>query len=220
MESVLGCPIKTTATEQKNAFHSIIKNAINDSEKSSKIFTEIQESLSQIAEDNAAYADSSEEPVVLTNESVQDILKESGLSEDITTKIETAYAESFGDTPPVVDYLIDKKVLAENEKRKVEKALIEQVQILKEKLEETTKVANTSSYHDDMDNQTEEGLNSENNMSTNYDVVLQVKPEKMNQIKSQIIDGKKCIIIPLDENEHANVNGVKDFMFSTQEEVR
>ncbi|MGN0143875.1 MAG: DUF4317 family protein, partial [Clostridium sp.] len=41
-----------------------------------------------------------------------------------------------------------------------------------------------------------------------YDIVLQVKPEKVNQIKSQIIDGKKYLVIPVDDDEQANVNGV------------
>ena len=41
-----------------------------------------------------------------------------------------------------------------------------------------------------------------------YDVILRVKPEKVPQIKSQMIDGQKCLVIPMDENEHAAVNGV------------
>ena len=40
------------------------------------------------------------------------------------------------------------------------------------------------------------------------DIVLKVKPQKVPKIKSQIIDGQKCIIIPIDDNEQANVNGV------------
>lgn len=218
MELTLGCPTKTTATEQKNTFHTIIKNAINDSEKSNKIFNDIQVSLSQIVEEQASFSNSSEEPVVLTYESVQEILMESGLPEDITAKIEISYAENFSDAPPVINHLIDKKVLAEYEKRKVEKALVEQIQDLQEKLEETTKATSSSPSPDNMRNQTEESLDSEseNNTNVNYDVVLQVKPEKVNQIKSQIINGKKCIIIPMDENEHANVNGVTDFMFLAQ----
>lgn len=214
MELVLGCPAKTTATEQKNTFQKIFNNAIDDSDKSSKIFSEIQDSLSQLVEEQDSVSNSSEEPVVLTNETVQELLMESGLPEDITVKIESSYAENFGDEPPVIDYLIDKKLLAENEKRKVKKALIEQVQTLQEKLNEATKDVSSSHFNDDIDNPTEEGLDSdsEDNINANYDVVLQVKPEKMNQIKSQIIDGKKCIIIPMDEDEHANVNGVTDLM--------
>lgn len=41
-----------------------------------------------------------------------------------------------------------------------------------------------------------------------YDVVLHVKPEKASQIKSQIIDGKKCLVIPMDADENVNVNGI------------
>ena len=41
-----------------------------------------------------------------------------------------------------------------------------------------------------------------------YDVILRVKPEKASQITSQVIGGRKCLVIPLDENEHAAINGV------------
>ena len=41
-----------------------------------------------------------------------------------------------------------------------------------------------------------------------YDVVLRVKPEKASQIHSKEIDGKKCIVIPMEENENATINGV------------
>ena len=45
-----------------------------------------------------------------------------------------------------------------------------------------------------------------------FDVILQVKPQKMDQITYQFIDGKKCIIIPMEEDEHANVNGHTDLV--------
>lgn len=45
-----------------------------------------------------------------------------------------------------------------------------------------------------------------------YDVILKVKPEKIEQITSQIIDGKKCIVIPLEEDELANVNGISNLI--------
>ena len=41
-----------------------------------------------------------------------------------------------------------------------------------------------------------------------YDVVLRAKPEKASQIKAQMVEGKRCLIIPLDEDEFINVNGV------------
>ena len=51
-------------------------------------------------------------------------------------------------------------------------------------------------------------MESENTSDTSYDIILQVKPEKLEQIKSQIIDGKKYLVIPVDEDEQANVNGI------------
>ncbi|MFR2300961.1 MAG: DUF4317 family protein, partial [Clostridium paraputrificum] len=57
----------------------------------------------------------------------------------------------------------------------------------------------------------EENVNLEES-NPEYDVILQVKPEKVPQIKSEIIDGQKCIIIPINENEQAKVNGVDDLI--------
>ena len=42
----------------------------------------------------------------------------------------------------------------------------------------------------------------------NYDVVLHVKPEKANKIHSSVINGQKCLVIPMEENEQATINGV------------
>ena len=72
------------------------------------------------------------------------------------------------------------------------------------------------------DNLEENTINADENTSNatvesdeadgHYDVILQVKPEKVSQIKSQIIDGKKCIIIPINEDEHTTVNGLDDLI--------
>ena len=55
--------------------------------------------------------------------------------------------------------------------------------------------------------------NSEDNKVTpHYDVILQVKPEKIPQIKSQIINGQKCIVIPINDNEQTTVNGLDNLI--------
>lgn len=208
-ELVLGCPAKATAAEQKNTFHSIIKNAINDSEQTSKVISEIQESLSIIAEEQAATAEEPDEPVFLTSESVQEILTESGLSEDITQKIQLTYEETFSEEPPAVEYLLDKKILTENEKNKTNKALVEQIQILQGKLEEVTK-APIPTVSWDLDEASDSPLTEGQDSNQDYAVLLQVKEDKVPQITYQTIDGRKCIIIPMDNDEHAKVNGVME----------
>ncbi|WP_434296300.1 DUF4317 domain-containing protein [Clostridium sporogenes] len=69
--------------------------------------------------------------------------------------------------------------------------------------------------NDALENNLEEApaINSDdNNITSDYDVILQVKPEKIPKIKAQIIDGQKCIVIPIDENEQTTVNGLNDLI--------
>lgn len=195
IEFVLGCSPKATATEQKQTFHNIIKNVINDSEKTTQVIGEIQENLSLIVEEQEATAPESEEPVILTSNSVQEILVECGVSEDLVEKIQASYEENFAEEPPVVEHLIDKKILAENEKNKATKVLVEQIQVLQERLQESVKT------------------NAEE-----FDIVLKVKEEKVSQIKTQLIDGKKCIVIPVEEDEQTNINGKSDLSFLDENE--
>lgn len=68
---------------------------------------------------------------------------------------------------------------------------------------------------DALENNLEEApaINSDdNNITSDYDVILQVKPEKIPKIKAQIIDGQKYIVIPIDENEQTTVNGLNDLI--------
>lgn len=140
MEQALGCSSKQTATEQKEAFNTIIRKAIgSDDAKSDHLFMEIQETLNNIVDENSTVNGTDAEPVILTNDNIQDILVESGIPEEITEKIEKSYKEEFADTPPVVENLIDKKALAANEQRKKEKRLEQKVQVLEERLEQTKK---------------------------------------------------------------------------------
>lgn len=210
MEFVLGCPPKETATEQKHAFQNIINNAVRDEEKSNRVFMEIQESLNQLVDEQAEYQDTKTEPIILTSDSIEEVIESCDLPEDISKTIKTSYAEKFGDTPPVVDHLLDSKVLAASAQLREKKALVQQVQQLQEKLEEviSTKSDDQQSETDLDAMQSSESLESEDG---NFDVVLRVKPQKVQEITYEVINGKKCIIIPMAENEHADLNGITTF---------
>ena len=105
MEKALGCSSKQTATIQKETFQSIIKDSLDaDEEKADKIFMEVQDNLSaMIEEHNAIYEDTDSEPKTLTNKDIQNLLIESGVPEEVTTKIEESYVESFGDDLPLAE---------------------------------------------------------------------------------------------------------------------
>ena len=196
MEEALGCSSKRTATEQKETFHNIITNAIGyDEEKSNNLFMEIQENINSRIDEHTTVNGKDSQPIILTNDTIQDILAESGVSEEDSSRIERFYTKEFGTTLPIADDLIDAKILKASEQKKKEQKLEKEVEILQNKLENTNK-------------KLEEVSKMEDESEENYDIILKVKPEKVPQIKSQIIDGKKYLVIPIDENEQTTVNGI------------
>lgn len=219
MEEALGCTSKQTATEQKETFNGIIKNALgSDEKKSNHFFMEIQESLNNKIEEHNTVHEDSHEPIVLTNNVIQEILTESGVPEEITTKIEKSYTESFGDTPPLAETLLDNKALAAKAQKRKEEMLERQVKILETKLERfkhnVSEETATDSNEDILENEVSETITNSESIGEDldYDIVLKVKPEKVSQIKSEVIDGKKYLVIPIDEYEQANVNGIDNLI--------
>ncbi|QLY82209.1 DUF4317 domain-containing protein [Clostridium intestinale] len=223
MEHALGCYKKQTATIQKEAFQSIIKDSLLvDEDEADKIFMEVQENLNTMIEEyNATYEDVDPEPIILNKKDVQNLLIESGIPEEVTIEIEKSYEESFGEDLPLAESLIDSKALKVKAQLNKEESLKKQVQVLQNKLElAKQEVAldkdNTLSTESDEETVTLEeasATGSEDEENTfKYDVILQVKPEKIPQIKSQIIDGQKCIVIPINENEQTTVNGQDDLI--------
>ncbi|NLZ35840.1 MAG: DUF4317 domain-containing protein, partial [Clostridiales bacterium] len=181
MEEVLGCYSKQTAAEKKETFQSIVGKAIaGDEEKANEVYIELQEGLNYIMEETDSIKGTNREPIVLTNDTVKEILVETGVPEEITEKIEKSYVEVFGDTPPVVEDLLDEKALKANEKIKREKELVKKVQILEEQLEKTKEAMA-------LDSEKGQASEADKALIEGYDVVLQVKAEKVAQIKSEII---------------------------------
>lgn len=188
MELGLGCGARRTATEQKMTFHSIVKQAYGDDvEKSGEVLMEIQQNLNDLVEEKAELE---EDPVVLTPELLTNVMEESGVTPEKAEKIGKTCAEEFAEEAPLAENVVDSKALAANEQIQKEKELAAQVEVLQQQLKEK---------------QIEEEADE---VVKTYDVVLRVKPEKVSQIKSEVINGQKCLVIPMAEDEHANVNGV------------
>lgn len=192
VQDALGCGSKLTATEQKQTFHSIVKKALGpETEDSDEKLLQIQESLQE-----KAYADEDlpfEEEPVLTPEVVEEVLSENGIVGEKARIIKEEVAKEFEGNLPEVKNLIDEKALEKNAREKEEETLRLQVQELQRELVQKTFLAK------------DEDGNEPNKI---YDVILRVKPEKASQIKSEIIAGQKYLVIPMEENEHINLNGI------------
>jgi len=209
MESGLGCDSKKTAAEQKEAFHAIVRNAVGaDDEKGEDVFLEIQEGINTMIEEQEEIHGKTTSPTVLTKENIHELMSEIEVPEAVTAKIEQSFAENFGDMPPAAEYLLDAKALAANAEKKEKQTLVKEVAQLKQKLEEQSTYFPLSDADFDSPSPEQADENDDLPPVKTYDVILRVKPQKVDQIKSQIIDGKKCLVIPMEEDEHANVNGV------------
>lgn len=192
MTNGLGCGVERTATEQKMAFHSIVRNTLGiDNEDTDDMLLDIQQNLSDMKDVYEETHDETDDPFVIDKDVLDKVFAESEIPQEKATKIEASLEEVFGDKTPLAEHVIDNKALLANEARIEKLALEDQVGTLTLQLNEKT-----------------EELETYISETKTYDVVLRVKPEKASQIKSSVIDGKKCLVIPMEDHENATINGV------------
>lgn len=206
MANGLGCGIERTATEQKMAFHSIVRNVLGaEDEHTDDVLLDLQQNLSDMIDEYAETHDDDEDVFLLDKEVVTKLLADSEISEEKAAKIEKSVDEAFGEKPPAAENVIDSKALVQNELRVEKMALEDRVGTLTVQLNEkdealAERTSQLIEKQEEIDNYIAE--------TKTYDVVLRVKPEKASQIKSQVINGQKCLVIPMGEDEHATINGV------------
>ena len=206
MANGLGCGIERTATEQKMAFHSIVRNVLGaEDEHTDDVLLDLQQNLSDMIDEYAETHDDDEDVFLLDKEVVTKLLADSEISEEKAAKIEKSVDEAFGEKPPAAENVIDSKALVQNGLRVEKMALEDQVGTLTVQLNEkdealAERTSQLIEKQEEIDNYIAE--------TKTYDVVLRVKPEKASQIKSQVINGQKCLVIPMGEDEHATINGV------------
>ena len=180
MEGVLGCASIRTGMEKKKAFQEIILNAVPDEDKAKNLLLDMQSEINDyVIEQEETYPES-EEPILLTQETVTSLMKNIEIPEHVSEKIEKSFQEEFVDAPPVCEQMLDSKALSLCEQRKKEKELQHQIVTLQKRL---------------------------NDSQEDGQITLNVSPEKASEITADFIDGQRCLIIPINENEHATVNG-------------
>ena len=202
VENVLGCGTKRTALEQKQVFSSIVKQAfLAEDSDSEEVLLELQESFQNIAcqDEEEPYEETA--PMLLTDELVAEVLTEHGIQGDAARQIKEGVSREFQAEPPVLQNLIDEKALEKNARKREADQLRLQVQSLQKELAEKTFPAPKS---EDLSVFYEETPDSD----IPCDVILRVNPEKAPHIKTGIIDGQRCLIIPVAEDEQINLNGV------------
>ncbi len=187
-ENGLGCASKLTATEKKNAFTNILAQTIGpDKEDTAEIIVDIQANLNDYIESKEEILDK-DEPIILEASDVHKILEDSPITEEKADTITKKYEEFFVDEVPQATEVLDAKMLKNNELKIDKKNLLKEVAELNHKLQEAGVVD-----ADGRDN----------------DIVVNVTPKKKDQITTTFLDGKRCLIIPIDDGEKATINGEK-----------
>lgn len=227
MENGLGCPAKRTSMQQKKAFENVVKQAVGDDEATEEVFLKLQDSLCTML-DRQEEAGNEDTPIELNQDVFHDVIIDSDISESLAPKIEKAFAEEFTDALPTADALLDNKAVAKNEQRKAQKALITEVATLKEALSKAqidpeqlaednymddvsdAVSGNMEDIADDAASETDLTGNSDiNEQSALCDVFLRMKPERASLVTEQMIDGQKCLIIPVEDDDDIDLNGIK-----------
>lgn len=178
----LGCEPRRTAVQEKKAFQSVLEAVIAPQlEEPEDVILEIQQSLSDMVEEHKTVFET--EPVKLTSGALREAIAESGLElpEELVSKAEAACEEEFGSQPPLAENLFDAKALAARAETKREQALQKEVLSLREQL---------AAEH-----------------TPSGEIILKVPSEKVPEIRTEVINGRKCLVIPVEENEQAVING-------------
>lgn len=213
MANGLGCGVEHTATENKMAFHSIVRNTLGaDNEDTEDIMLDIQQNINDLAEAYAESHDETDPAFALSREIMDQVMEECRIPELKAQKIGQSLEEVFGDQLPPAEQVIDAKAIQQNAIRMEKKELQEDVEELTKALDEKNQELLTRD--DELKERTTQLIEKQEEIDSyiaevkTYDVVLRVKPEKAGQIKTQLINGQKCIVIPMKENENATINGV------------
>ena len=182
MENILTCESKKTATEEKIAFRSIVEDSIPDENEAENVFIEMQKSVNYvISEKEVEFADE-DTPVVLTENDIKDIVQEIDIDDEVKEKITDSFSKEFGEMPPSANNVLDNKAVETAAQREHIVRLEKQVQSLKGRIEDYNQPAKSD------------------------EIILRVSQQKSELIKTEVIDGRKYILIPVDENDRVEIN--------------
>ena len=194
IENVLGCVPQRTAAEDKQAFRSMVVSAFGeDEERADAAFFQIQKTISGMVAEREE--DPTLPPVSLTAETLSDLAAEAEVPEAARAQMEKTYNHLFGDMPPMADNVLDSKLVEEGTARAHTAALEQKVAVLQQEL--AAQAAARADGEDD----------GEAPWRADAEIELHVPAERAERIRAGVVDGQKCLLVPLEEGEHARING-------------
>ena len=152
IENFLGCTELASIDDEKEVFHQIVEEVINDAKEydTFEMVRSINDCLTEMAEETI-----SAEPLTIDKKGMKEVMRKAGLKEEHLPVFEEYYdREAGGDATFKVDSLREKK----------------------------------------------------NMTMKSDDVKIMVKPDSADLVEIRVIDGRKCIVIPM--NSDMEINGI------------
>ena len=203
IEEVLACDAQRTAGEEKTAFRSVIEDAFEDPQQGESVFLRVQKQLHEMTLPDPEEADDTP-PIPLTGAMMADVIAQVDMPEEAREIIQDAFQEEFGDVPPQAQNVVDEKLVEQSVQRIRTAELEEQVTDLKEQLnvrsqeltEAKTAVAAAMAANPSIEGEEDVSIS------------LRVTPQKAKQIHAQMISGVKYLVVPLENGESTQINGL------------
>ncbi len=186
-EEVLSCKAVYTATQKKTAFNNIVTESLGDPTDDDVIDTviDVQSHINSFVEQQKEVLEK-DQPVLIEKEDLAPILENSGIEEPIANQIVEKCNSFFEEDFPTAEDILDAKVLKDNRLRMEKNELQEQVVELHHKLREA-------------------GITDEE--GNEVSVIVKVPDDKEAEVTATFVDGRRCLVIPLDGNEETTING-------------
>ena len=184
-ESGLGVNAKYTSTQKRIGFLGLVAKAMGEeNEETPDVLLDVQQNMHDYV---ASKEEGSEdEPLLITESDMAEILEDSGLGENRSGKVASEYTRMFPSVETEAEDLYEARALKNNELRKEKKILQEKVVELSDELL---------------------SLGLVNEYGEIIDIVVRTRPGRESTIETTFVDGRKCLVIPLEENDTATVNG-------------
>lgn len=190
VSNILGCENKHTDAEKQVIFKSLIVEHVPEDDHK-EVMIKVNENLAEAIEENPEQK--------LTKEKVTEIIAESGVMGSTAESIAEEFVEVLGSEVPNAETLVDAKVVKQSAEKKEKQELVKKVETLTAQLEEIKEV-----------NQNQDATNVNVEAETTFagaenEIFVKVSEEKKEEIRTEIIEGQKYIIIPVGEDDSVNI---------------
>ncbi len=185
MEEILSCKSKPTATIQRQNFEHIIQTGLGAQTHDNELmYMDLQLGLNDMINEKVEVFNEDIDNYIFDDTQLDTLMNDCDVPSENADKIKEAYKEVFENEAPVASHLIDTRSLKNTAEKKEKMELVKQVASLNKQINES--------------------FAEEKDMIPalkNNNIILKVKAEKAAEITIENINGQRCVIIPLEDNE-------------------